>query len=109
MDHPQETASKGFPFNRLSRWTDGGLEYEASPRQDEKPVQDLKLGGGKAVGMPGVKLSTEQVLNGKKPDSDRETPFRPVAARSNYLAADRPECQYAAKQICRWMSAPTEC
>ena len=34
--------------------------------------------------------------------------FRALAARANYLAADRPDCQYAAKKICRWMDQPTE-
>ena len=33
--------------------------------------------------------------------------FRGAAARANYLAADRPDIQLAAKEICRWMSSPT--
>ncbi len=61
------------------------------------------------MGTPGVKLNKEQVLGDKVLGRDKETPFRAVAARANYLAADRPECQYAAKAICRWMAAPTEC
>ena len=36
------------------------------------------------------------------------TPFRALAARANYLAADGPEFQYAAKEACRWMAEPTE-
>ena len=35
------------------------------------------------------------------------TRFRGIAARANYLAADRPDMQYASKEICRHMSAPT--
>ena len=35
------------------------------------------------------------------------THFRGFAARSNYLAADRPDWCFAAKEICRWMSKPT--
>ena len=31
-----------------------------------------------------------------------------LAARANYLAADRPDIQYSAKEICRWMQEPTE-
>ena len=31
-----------------------------------------------------------------------------VVARANYLAADRPEVQYGAKEICRWMSSPID-
>ena len=34
------------------------------------------------------------------------TRFRAVAARSNYLAADRPDIQYAAKEVCRRMAKP---
>ena len=34
------------------------------------------------------------------------TRFRAVAARANYLAADRPDIQYAVKEICRKMSGP---
>ncbi len=36
------------------------------------------------------------------------TAFRGAAARANYLAADRTDCQFAAKEVCRWMSKPTE-
>ena len=36
------------------------------------------------------------------------TRFRAVAARANYLAADRPDVQYAVKEICRKMAAPVE-
>ncbi len=96
-------------LNRVVRWTDAGLEYEADPRQAEKLVQDLKLEGAKGVGTPGAKLNKEQVLDDQKLEATKVTPFRAVAARANYLAADRPEAQFAAKEICRWMSAPTKC
>ena len=33
--------------------------------------------------------------------------YRALAARANYLALDRPDIQYAAKEICREMSKPT--
>ena len=35
------------------------------------------------------------------------TRFRGLAARANYLSADRPDCQYAAKEVCRSMARPT--
>ena len=35
------------------------------------------------------------------------TQFRAIAARFNYLAADCPNLQFATKEICREMSAPT--
>ena len=36
------------------------------------------------------------------------TEFGGLAARSNYLAADRIDLQFAAKEVCRFMSAQTE-
>ncbi len=41
-------------------------------------------------------------------DQNLHTGFRKSAARSNYLSADRIDCQYACKGICRSKSSPTE-
>jgi hypothetical protein len=95
-------------LNRIVRWTAEGLEYEADPRQVEHLVEDLGLEGAKPLGTPGCKATAEQLLNDKPVAEDQQTPFRAVTARANYLAADRPECQFAAKEVCRWMSEPTE-
>ena len=32
-------------LNRLVRWTESGIEYEADPRQGERLVRDLNLHG----------------------------------------------------------------
>ena len=34
--------------------------------------------------------------------------FRAIAARANYLPADRPDIQYAVKEVCRRMAKPVE-
>ena len=34
--------------------------------------------------------------------------FRAVAARANYLGLDRPDLQFASKELCREMAKPTE-
>ena len=96
-------------LNRIVRWTDLGIEYEADPRQGEKLVTSLGLGGAgiKSVGTPGVKQTREGVEEDKPLERSKHTPFRAVSARGNFLSADRPEIQYATKEICRWMSAPT--
>ena len=39
-------------------------------------------------------------------DHNEITWFRSQAARANYLSQDRPELMYAAKEVCRDMSAP---
>ena len=36
------------------------------------------------------------------------TEFRGLSARGNYLSADRVDIQFAAKEICRFMSSPTD-
>ena len=46
-------------LNRIARWTDGGVEYEADPRQAERLVSDLGLEDAKRVGTPGVKQTFE--------------------------------------------------
>ena len=108
------SGAKGFVteakiLNRVIRWTDAGLEYEADPRQLEKLLRDFGLDDGvKAVSAPGVKMTAADVADDKPLSEDKHTAFRAVAARCNYLAADRLDCQYAAKEICRWMSSPTE-
>ena len=95
-------------LNRLVRWTDRGIEYEADPRQAERLILDLGLSGANTVGTPGVKLTNDQLSADKKLGEHKFSAFRGVAARGNYLAADRPDIQYAAKEICRWMATPTE-
>ena len=40
--------------------------------------------------------------------SAEETLFRATAARANYLALDRPDLAFAAKELCRRMSAPRQ-
>ena len=95
-------------LNRVVRWTADGIEYEADPRQAERLVRDLKLEGAKVLGTPGVKATSAQVAEDSELPQDKLGPFRAVAARANYLASDRPETQYAAKEACRWMAKPTE-
>ncbi len=41
-------------------------------------------------------------------DPKFHTAYRGSAARANYLSADRMDVQFAAKEICRFMSAPTQ-
>ena len=95
-------------LNRVVRWTRAGLEYEADPRQAEKLIHDLGLAGSRSTATPGIKQTLEQVENDKVLPIQQQRPYMAVGARGNYLAADRPDVQFAAKEICRWMSSPTE-
>ena len=101
-------AEEGKVLNRIVRWKDDGWELEADPRHSELIREQLgvkKSGGITTAGPPQEESATEEnkeLLTGKD-----ITLFRGVAARCNYLSLDRPDLQYAAKEICREMSAPT--
>ncbi len=97
-------------LNRVVRWTDAGLELEADPRQAEKLLRDLKLDGEgvKAAASPGARQTREQLDADRPLETHKATPYRAVVARANYLASDRPELQFSAKEVCRWMASPTE-
>ena len=71
-------------------------------------MRDLGLEGAKSVGSPGVRNTFEQIENDVPLSPDKLRPYRALVARANYLAADRPELQYSSKEVCRWMSSPTE-
>jgi hypothetical protein len=101
-------AKEATVLNRIVRWTEDGLEYEADPRQAEKLLRECGLEGASAVATPGVRPSAEQLSADKDLITGLHTAFRGSAARGNYLANDRPDCQFAAKEICRWMSSPTD-
>ena len=95
-------------LNRIIRWTDRGIEYEANPRQTETVVDELTLVGAKTVGTPGVKASAGATASDEDLELHQHTAFRGVAARCNYLAADRPDIQFSAKETCRWMAKPSK-
>ena len=96
-------------LNRVVRWTGGGIEYEADPRQAEKLLEEFALDSNyNQVATPGIKPLPTQLQEDKPLSEAEHTRFRAISARANYLSADRPDLQYAAKEICRHMSNPTE-
>merc|ERR1712079_692240 len=60
----------------------------------------------KELSSPGAKEDYRE--DGKPLEGQDHTAYRAMAARANYLALDRPDLQFAAKEICRKMSGPTE-
>ena len=96
-------------LNRVLRWTDDVVEYEADPRQCERLLEGLGLDDGcTSTATPGLKPLVEQLKDDKKLDVEGHTDFRALAARANYLAQDRIDIPFSAKEVCRFMSSPTE-
>ena len=101
-------AKEGRSLNRVVRWLDGRIEYEADPRQSERLISECGLDGSKGVATPGVKPTFTELEADTELATKLHTAFRGSAARGNYLAADRIDAQFACKEVCRWMSRPTE-
>ena len=103
-----QRASRRRLLGRVIRRTPTGWEYEADQRHAELIIRGLHLEGAKGVKSPGEdEKPWEREENGEALPQDEHTKFRALAARANYLALDRADLQYAAKEICRGMSAPT--
>ena len=104
----REDAKEGLILNRVVRYTDEGLEYEADPRQAEKLILECGLEGANTAATPGVRMSFAETEEDKPLREELHTAFRGSAARANYLSADRIDIQFAAKEVCRWMAKPSE-
>ena len=98
------------------RWTSEGLEYEADQRHAEIIVKEMGLETSSGVNTPGTRSPADARVHcgpGKQTDpkelsAEMSTKYRQLGARANYLATDRGDISFAAKEICRDMSAPTE-
>ncbi len=82
-------------------------EYEADPRQVEKLLVEIELEGANGAATPGQKVLAHQIEAEEELSECDFTRFRGLAARANYLAADRIDVLHAAKEVCRLMSRPT--
>lgn len=124
-------------LNRIVRWCDDCLLYEADPRHVEKLLGEAGLEKCKSVSTPGVKEAWGVTStawfdeSGLSPESegvsgelnvaadaanipdlrllDREEmiSYRSAVARCNYFAQDRFEIAFTTKELCRAMSKPT--
>ena len=85
-----------------------GIVLEADQRHADLIVQELQLSGANGVTSLGESDTREKMeeLNEELLPGDI-TRFRALAARANYLAADRPDIMYAVKELCRGMAKPT--
>ena len=71
-------------------------------------IRDTQPQGANSVTTPGVKPLAHQLEQEQPLSMSDFTRFRGQAARANYLGPDRPDIIYAAKEVCRGMSSPTD-
>ena len=102
-----EDAKEVRCLNRIIRWTPNGIEYEADPRLVERFVEQVGLEGANGAATPGAKVASHEIVNEVDMPQSEWTKFRGAAALANFLSADRPDITYSAKEVCRFMSRPT--
>ena len=96
-------------LNRAIRWTETGLKYEAVPRQAECLLEGLGFDEKcNKTATPGFRALVQQLVENKPLPTSNITGFRGQAKRADYLAADQIDIQFAAKEVCTYMSAPPE-
>jgi len=110
LGHEPGDEVEGKVLNRVVRAGKHGWEFEADPRHAELLIKQFDMEGTKGVVSPG---SDQGEAESEEEDNDAITSkknlkeFRSAAARTNYLAQDRPDIAFAAKEVCRDMACPT--
>ena len=91
------------------RWTEQGIEYEADQRHADLLVKEMEVGEAKAVVTPIIQVSVNDAKENEEEElgQNEATRFRSIAARVNYISADRPDLQFACKSASKHMSRPT--
>ena len=96
-------------LGRLIKYEEWGLSWSADPRHRKMIMEHFGFGPETKVltrtgNKEDDKGGSESVVMGK----EEARHFRGVTARTNYMAADCPQVQYATKEVCRHMANPTE-
>ena len=105
--------SEGCVLNRIIRWSDESIAYEADPRQADKLIAELGWSttegttGWKSVSTPCVKPTRQRIMEDRLLLFEKVKHFRGLAGRAKRLARS-PDFHHAAKEICRWMQEPIE-
>ena len=95
-------------LGRRLRWHEWGISCESDPKYRKHVIESLGLTeDSKSLTVTGAKEADgkEQGLPRVMGDDKQ---YRSIVASVNYMATDQPDLQYACKEACRDMSAPTE-
>ena len=90
-------------LNWIVEWTNAGIQYEADPRHVDLIIEELGLENANGSDVTRSKVD----VNETDTELDHEDAYGPwsIAARLNFLAADRIDIQFASKEICRRLSS----
>ena len=99
---------KASLLNRLLTWEDSRLLWECDPRQIDLAIAELGLVGSKPRSTPGIKVSLEEREQAVPLPPEAVRAYRGAAARIGYIAHDRFDILYPAKECLRGMQNPTD-
>ena len=96
-DEDDQTRTEGRVLNRIIRWTADGWEVELDQRHVDMIVQEMGMLEAKPVSTPGEPEIKRAEEESEELDEQYSSKFMSIAARANYLAADRTELMYSVK------------
>ena len=103
-----EEKREGRVLNRIVRISGDGWEYEAGQRHADLIIKGSNMTEAQSAKTPGEETKKDQEdEDAEELNKNGGKEFRGLAARANYLSADRGDMQYAVKELCRGMAAPT--
>ena len=103
---PEQTDVQNVALlNRLIHFGADCTTIEADPRHVKIVLNELGLNNAKTVSSPGVTCKDGDDTPLSLEDCKR---FRSLTMRCNYLALDRPDINYSAKELARKMQNPTK-
>ena len=100
--------SAGIRQDLLERTLLDGAAWELNPADMIAAVSKKKKFKPKRLGTKAVKAIELEAKAGGILVGEAATDYRALSARINYLASDRPDIAYAAKELCRDFASPTQ-
>ena len=108
-------------LNRTLTWTEWGIKLVADPKHAEKLIEFFLLDatstttvsiGVKCAGRCNGDVDSKLVIGDEEVTAEylssrEQSVYRGLAATLNYLAQDRYDIQFGAKELCREMANPT--
>jgi hypothetical protein len=96
-------------LSRVVRRAADGYDWDADQRHAELLIAGVGLlPDSRPLSHPGRKLASTELNTEPEPlEGQAATEFRALAARASFLASDRPDIEFAVKELCRGMSSPT--
>ena len=95
-------------LNRKLSWNGEALLLQPDPKHRAAILESFGL----KEGSKGLTIASDSDKVTAEQDTDMLSPFeatrfRSLGARANYLGLDRPDMQFATKEVCRGMARPS--